>query len=72
MSCTADHSIRVPGVGHYLIVDPDKPMVVHHARGDGDTILTRIVTQGAIQLDPPGVAVALADVYAGYDLETER
>jgi Uma2 family endonuclease len=56
---------RVPSVAHYLIVDPDKPLVVHHARGSGDTILTRVVTQGTIELDPPGLAVALADVYAG-------
>jgi hypothetical protein len=27
-------------------------------------ILTHIVTQGAIELDPPGLAVALADIYA--------
>jgi Uma2 family endonuclease len=55
---------RVPSVAHYLIVDPDKPLVVHHARGSGDTILTHVVTQGSIELDPPGLAVALADIYA--------
>lgn len=55
---------RVPSVAHYLIVDPNKPLVVHHARGEGDTILTHIVTQGAIELDPPGLTVALADIYA--------
>jgi Uma2 family endonuclease len=51
---------RVPTVAHYLIVDPDKPLVVHHARGSGDTILTRVVTQGTIELDPPGLAVTYA------------
>jgi Uma2 family endonuclease len=56
---------RVPSVAHYLIVDSDKPLVVHHARGSGETILTRVVTQGTIELDPPGLAVALADLYAG-------
>jgi Uma2 family endonuclease len=56
---------RVPSVAHYLIVDPDKPLVLHHARGSGDTILTRVVTQGSIELDPPGLAVALANIYAG-------
>ena len=56
---------RVPSVAHYLIIDPNKPLVLHHARGSGDMILTHIVTQGAIELDPPGLAVALADVYAG-------
>jgi Uma2 family endonuclease len=56
---------RVPSVAHYLIVDPNKPLVLHHARGSGDTVLTRIVTRGTIELDPPGLAVALADIYAG-------
>jgi Uma2 family endonuclease len=56
---------RVPSVAHYLIVDPDKPLVLHHARGSGDTILTHVVTQGAIELEPPGLAVALANIYAG-------
>ena len=56
---------RVPSVAHYLIVDPNKPLVLHHARGSGDIILTHIVTQGTIDLDPPGLAVALADIYAG-------
>jgi len=55
---------RVPSVAHYLIVDPDKPLVVHHARGSGETILTRVVMQGTIELDPPGFSVALADFYA--------
>jgi Uma2 family endonuclease len=56
---------RLPSVVHYLIVDPDKPLVVHHVRGDGDTILTHVMTQGTIELDPPGLTVALADIYSG-------
>ena len=56
---------RVPSLAHYLIVDPNKPLVLHHARGSGDMVLTHIVTQGTIELDPPGLSVALADVYAG-------
>jgi Uma2 family endonuclease len=55
---------RVPRVAHYLIVDPDKPLVLHHARGQGDTILTHVVTQGTIDRDPPGLAVELADIYS--------
>jgi Uma2 family endonuclease len=54
---------RLPSVAHFLIVDPNKQMVVHHSRGTGDTILTRIVTEGAIALDPPGIEIALADIY---------
>ena len=54
---------RLPSVAHYLIVDPIEPLIVHHCRGSGDTILTRIVTEGTIRLDPPGLDLAVADIY---------
>jgi Uma2 family endonuclease len=54
---------RLPSVAHYLIVDPAKPRIIHHARADGDTIVTRIVSDGSIKLDPPGLEIAMADVY---------
>ena len=54
---------RVPSVAHYLIVDPNKPLVLHHARGSGDTILTHVVTQGTIEIDPLGLVVSLVDIY---------
>lgn len=55
---------RVPSIVHYLIVDPEKPRIVHHARAAGDTILTRIVNEGGIKLDPPGFEFAMADIYS--------
>jgi Uma2 family endonuclease len=54
---------RVPSVVHYLIVDPDQPLMIHHARGNQDTILTHIVREGTIRLDPPGLDIALRDIY---------
>jgi Uma2 family endonuclease len=54
---------RLPSVAHYLIVDPDRPSIIHHARRSDDSILTRIVRDGVIILDPPGLELALADVY---------
>jgi Uma2 family endonuclease len=54
---------RVPSVAHYLVVDPDKTLVIHHARRNDDTILTRIVSEGVIALDPPGIALAITDIY---------
>jgi hypothetical protein len=41
-----------------------RPRIVHHARAAGDTILTRIVTDGGIRLDSPGIEFALADIYS--------
>jgi Uma2 family endonuclease len=55
---------RLPSILHYLIVDPLKPRIVHHARSERETIVTRILTSGKIQLDPPGVEFDVADVYS--------
>jgi len=54
---------RVPSVAHYLIVSPDEHLIFHHARGEGTTILTRIVREGALALDPPGLEIAVSDIY---------
>jgi Uma2 family endonuclease len=54
---------RIPSVQHYLIVDPDKRLLVHHARGDGDAIATRIVSEGRLRLDPPGIDVAVEEMF---------
>jgi Uma2 family endonuclease len=51
-------------VQHYLIIDPDKPMVIHHRRGDGTTIVTQFVTTPNLRLDPPGLEVDLTEVLA--------
>ena len=55
---------RVPSIRHYLVVDPDKRIVIHHARRNGDEIATRIVSEGDIALDPPGLAFPLEAIFA--------
>ena len=47
----------VPSVRHYLILDPEKQMVIHHARGDGDALQTRLSSTGELRLDPPGIVL---------------
>jgi Uma2 family endonuclease len=54
---------RVPSVHHYLIVDPDRCIVVHHRRGEGDVIETRILADGVVSLAPPGLDVPIADLF---------
>jgi Uma2 family endonuclease len=53
----------LPSVRHYLIVDPEKPFVIHHARSNGEAIDTRILRSGALRLDPPGIELAVEDFY---------
>ncbi len=49
-------------VAHYLIVDPERSTIVHHARAEGDLIATRIVSHGALKLEPPGLILDAADL----------
>ena len=56
---------RLPSIMHYLIAEADRPLVIHHARAADDSILTRIVREGAIALDPPGIGLSLAEIYEG-------
>ncbi len=46
---------RIPSVRHYLVVRAETRTVVHHARSDDGTIATRIVPDGALTLNPPGI-----------------
>jgi Uma2 family endonuclease len=55
---------RLPSVRHYLLVRTERPTVIHHRRGDGDLIETRIVTAGLLQLDPPGLTLDLDHIYS--------
>jgi Uma2 family endonuclease len=55
---------RVPSVRHYLVFWVDRQQVLHHRRqDDGQGIESRVVTSGEILLDPPGIRIAVADVY---------
>src|SRR5215468_10391905 len=54
---------RLPSVAHYLIVDPAQPSIIHHARQANGDILTRIVNDGSLTLDPSGIEIALTDIY---------
>jgi Uma2 family endonuclease len=55
---------RVPSVAHYLILYPDNGLVVHHARGTGDAVATRMISEGTLALDPPGLTLPVADLFA--------
>jgi len=65
-----DHGVKLagyfslPGVAHYLILDPERRVVIHHKRGNGEVIETRILSAGALRLDPPGLEITVADLFA--------
>jgi Uma2 family endonuclease len=47
----------LPSVHHYLIVRTEDRAIIHHARNTDGTILTRIIREGPLRLDPPGLTV---------------
>ena len=59
----------VPSIQHYLIIHAERRTVVHHAR-TGDAITTRILGSGALLLDPPGLDLAVEDLFGPAEVET--
>ncbi len=53
---------RVSSVRHYLLVRPGRPEVIHHRRM-ADRIETLVVGAGFVDLDPPGIRLALDEIY---------
>ena len=64
-----DHGVKLagyfslPSLAHYLILDPERRTMIHHRRGQGDVIETRILTGGPLRLDPPGLEVAVEELF---------
>jgi hypothetical protein len=48
---------------HYLLVRTERSTVIHHRRGDGEVIETRVLTVGTLHLDPPGITLELDRIY---------
>jgi len=52
----------VPSIRHYLIVNPRKKVIVHHGRGEGGEISTRILHAGQLDMTPPGITVSVGEL----------
>jgi Uma2 family endonuclease len=55
----------LPSVRHYLIVDTDKRVVIHHQRDEEGRIGVRVLHDGKLTLDPPGLAIDIRDILDG-------
>jgi Uma2 family endonuclease len=53
----------LPSVAHYLILEPEERALVHHKRAEGGLIETRILFDGALRLDPPGLELTVAELF---------
>ena len=59
-----DGYFRLPSLRHYLVVNTDGRVVVHHRRDDTGSIRVRILHEGVLTLDPPGLVVPVGDLFA--------
>jgi Uma2 family endonuclease len=55
--------LSLPSLAHYLVLDPVRRLVIHHAREDGSRAATRILRSGLLRLDPPGIEIAVEDLF---------
>jgi Uma2 family endonuclease len=56
----------LPSVAHYLLIDTQRQLVVHHHRSAGEQeFRTSILRGGILRLDPPGLDLDLDAIYAG-------
>jgi len=54
---------RLGSLRHYLLVKTDTRAVIHHARDEAGVITTQILRSGALELDPPGLRVAVSALF---------
>jgi Uma2 family endonuclease len=53
----------IASIRHYLVIEQDQRRGVYHGRGPGGALEPHILRQGCVALDPPGIALAIADLY---------
>ena len=54
----------VESIQHYLIVDPDERLVLHHRRGAGSSFVAQVISEGSLVLDPPGLTLDISDFFS--------
>lgn len=54
--------LQLPSLQHYILIDPLKMSLVHHARQSDATFLTRLVSTGMITMSPPGISIPVENL----------
>jgi Uma2 family endonuclease len=66
-----DRGVKLAGyfslasVRHYLIVDTEKRVIIHHRRDEAGQIGVRVFHDGTLALDPPGLEIDVLDTFDG-------
>lgn len=57
---------QVRSIVHYLVLDPEEREIIWHRRAPAGGIEPpAVLREGTLQLDPPGIEVAFAEVFEG-------
>jgi len=56
---------KLESVRHYLVIDPDSRIVVHHIRESDGSVRAIEMASGILRLDPPGIEIDVAALFAG-------
>jgi len=54
---------RVPSIQHYLVVRAKRREIIHHHRGPDGAVITHTHISGLIRLEPPGIELAVEEIY---------
>jgi Uma2 family endonuclease len=55
---------KIDSLEHYLIINPTSRAVIHHKRGTEELIETRVLSDGIVILDPPGMTLDIAEFFS--------
>jgi Uma2 family endonuclease len=58
----------IASIQHYLVIEQDRRRVVYYGRGQSRGLEPRILRQGEIALDPPGIRLDLDGLYQDTEL----
>jgi Uma2 family endonuclease len=54
----------VPSIAHYLVIDPEESEVIWYRRAAGGMLEPPVpLREGFLKLDPPGIALDVADIF---------
>jgi Uma2 family endonuclease len=54
---------KLPSVRHYLVVNTESRIVIHHRRDDAGAIGVQILHEGILSFNPPGLAIEIRDIF---------
>ena len=56
--------MSLPSIQHVLLVNAVDAQIAHHRRVSATEFLARVVSEGTLRLDPPGLEIPVADFFA--------